>query len=99
MLVGDAQKFARHITVYTNGDADLAKEIHQILSKRLIEDVEVDDRQMVQLAKDANISGIQVHLADGSISCLTFWFISQILKPVLVSSSNFDWRRMQGGTL
>lgn len=66
ILGEDASKFALDVTIYTNGDVELAKEISAILAEKGTSNVPVDSRKISNITGELAGKNITLHFSDGS---------------------------------
>ncbi|KAF2014417.1 FAD/NAD(P)-binding domain-containing protein [Aaosphaeria arxii CBS 175.79] len=66
ILVEDASKFAENVTLYTNGDHELAKAISTILVQKGESHISIDPRKIIRLAKNTTSNGITLSFSDGN---------------------------------
>lgn len=72
MLVEDAQKFAKTVTVYTNGNTELKENLQKLLTERETGNVTIENRKVVQLIREPETSGIMIVLEDKTIETQSF---------------------------
>lgn len=74
MLVEDAQKFAEIVSIYTNGNEQLGRDVRKVLMERGEPEgeIRVDDRKITRLTRDSESPGIIVHLEDGEVKAESF---------------------------
>jgi thioredoxin reductase len=72
ILVEDASKFAENVTVYTNGDDQLAKEISAILAHKGGSQVPIESRKITKLVRNPTGDSITLSFGDGNNRTETF---------------------------
>jgi thioredoxin reductase len=65
ILGEDASKFAENVTIYTNGDQNLAKEISKILHQRGEKNVPVDSRKITRIERVTATDSVKLHFEQG----------------------------------
>lgn len=65
ILEEDTSKFAENVTIYTNGDENLASDIKKILRQKQEHNVPVDSRKIARIVREHNSDAIRIKFGHG----------------------------------